>query len=424
MSNQVPIYRCKKVRGYKYGCVSLPDGTGGRRDVLLGRHGTKQSKSEYARVIAEWQAQGRSLPDENPSTGVPDISVSELLAAYWRHAESYYRDKNGEPTGEIHDLRLALRPLKEMFGELDASKFTPKALKAVRQQMVTKPIVARIKVTDPKTGKRAWTEKLLRVGLCRKLINARIHRIRRVFRWGVSEGLIDANVYVALQTVEALKAGRSAARESQPVKAVSEALVLDTLPFLSVVIGDMVRVLMLTGMRCGELCGMKACNLDTTGAVWLFRPDRHKTEHHGHERVIAIGPRAQQIIKKYLKPNVEAYLFSPAESVRAFRAKQRQERKTRVQPSQVCRKKAKPKRRPGDRYNAKAISHAIGRACQKHGLAPWHAHQLRHSVGTAIRRELGIDEARAVLGHSSANTTGIYAELDQGKAVEVARKLG
>ena len=66
MSNEsyrIPSYRCKKSNGRKYGCVSLPDGRGGRRDILLGKYGTKESRAEYARVIAEWEATDRLLPN-------------------------------------------------------------------------------------------------------------------------------------------------------------------------------------------------------------------------------------------------------------------------------------------------------------------------------------------------------------------------
>ncbi|HEV3236117.1 MAG TPA: hypothetical protein VGZ25_03960 [Gemmataceae bacterium] len=37
MPNRVPSYHCKKSNGRKYGCVSFPDGVGGRKDILLGK---------------------------------------------------------------------------------------------------------------------------------------------------------------------------------------------------------------------------------------------------------------------------------------------------------------------------------------------------------------------------------------------------
>jgi hypothetical protein len=51
-------------------------------------------------------------------------------------------------------------------------------------------------------------------------------------------------------------------------------------------------------------------------------------------------------------------------------------------------------------------------------------HQLRHARATTIRREFGLDSARAVLGQADVKVTEVYAELDAGKAMEVARKLG
>ena len=66
------------------------------------------------------------------------------------------------------------------------------------------------------------------------------------------------------------------------------------------------------------------------------------------------------------------------------------------------------------------------RACAHvHELVPhWHPHQLRHTAATTIRREMGLDAARALLGHRSLGITDTYAELDQALAVEAARKLG
>jgi hypothetical protein len=56
-SRSIPTYRRHKQS--KQAIVTLTDGLGGRRDVLLGRHGSAESRREYARVIAEWEAAGR-----------------------------------------------------------------------------------------------------------------------------------------------------------------------------------------------------------------------------------------------------------------------------------------------------------------------------------------------------------------------------
>ncbi len=54
----------------------------------------------------------------------------------------------------------------------------------------------------------------------------------------------------------------------------------------------------------------------------------------------------------------------------------------------------------------------------------WHPHQLRHNAATRLRREFGLDVARAVLGHSSPAVTEVYAELDQAKAADAMARIG
>jgi integrase len=193
----------------------------------------------------------------------------------------------------------------------------------------------------------------------------------------------------------------------------------------------MVQLQLLAGMRPGEVVIMRAIDLDMTGNVWLYRPGSdqlhgaHKTAWRGHRRIIAIGPKAQDIIRQYLKTDLQAYLFSPAEAMAVFHAERRKERKTKVQPSQAKRTgKRKPKRRPGERYTVNSYDRAIKEACKKAGVPHWHPHQLRHTKATEIRREAGLDAARVVLGHRSPQITEVYAEIDVNKAAEVMARLG
>ena len=54
----------------------------------------------------------------------------------------------------------------------------------------------------------------------------------------------------------------------------------------------------------------------------------------------------------------------------------------------------------------------------------WSPNQLRHNAATRLRKEFGIEAARVILGHSSGNTTEIYAELDNKKAADIMSKIG
>jgi integrase len=421
MSHRVPSYRCKKVGHRKYACVSLPDGVSGRRDILLGRYGSKESRIEYARVIAEWQAADRRLPHAEAE---PGLTINELILAYLPHVEQHYRHADGTPTNELVDMKITLRPLKQLYGHTPAAAFGPLALKALRNHLIRQPIIRTVKTVDPENGKVTWQEKVVRIGLARSVVNQRINRIRRLFKWAVSEELVPSSVLEALRAVAGLQRGRSQARETEPIRPVSLALVEDTLPHLSPVVADMLRLQLLSGARSGEICVMRACDIDMSGSVWLYRPRRHKTEHRGKGRVIVLGPRAQEIVKRYLKANVEAYLFSPREAMEARRLKLRQERRSKVTPSQMNRRKRRPRRVPGERYGPCAIALAVRRACRRAGLPHWHPHQLRHLAATQIRREYGVELARIILGHATAFTTEIYAEADRQQAMEVVAKIG
>ncbi len=75
----VPSYRLHGQSGQAV--VTLSDGLGNRRDVLLGKYGTPESRAEYVRVLAEWEAAGRRLPTRSAEGSAPDITVNEVAAA-------------------------------------------------------------------------------------------------------------------------------------------------------------------------------------------------------------------------------------------------------------------------------------------------------------------------------------------------------
>jgi integrase len=53
----------------------------------------------------------------------------------------------------------------------------------------------------------------------------------------------------------------------------------------------------------------------------------------------------------------------------------------------------------------------------------WSPNQLRHSKGTEVRREFGLEAAQVILGHAKADVTQIYAERDSKLGAEVARRV-
>lgn len=274
----------------------------------------------------------------------------------------------------------------------------------------------------------------------RTYANKLIGYIRRIFKWAVARQLVLPVMHVGLSAVEGLRRGRSEARETAPVPPVDDEAVNATLPFLPEVVRDMVTLQRLTGCRPGEICGIRPCDLDRSSDVWVYKPQRHKTDYRGRERLIFVGPRARAVLSRYLLRPAEAYCFSPADSVEKWRQDMRARRTTRVQPSQQCRRKRRPLKSPGNCYTRNAYCQAIARAVRnanrqrakeaaKAGreaipLLHWHPNQLRHSTATEVRREFGLEAAQVVLGHAKADVTQVYAERDARLAAEVARRIG
>jgi integrase len=421
MSKRPPKYRRHKPSDQAV--VTL-----GGHDYYLGKWQTPESKQEYDRLIAEWLTNGRRMPTKAVLTDW--VSINELILVYWPAVETYYRHPDGTPTTEVDNIRLALRTLKKLYGHTQTAKFDCLSLETVRRQMIAE-------------------------GHCRNRVNKDVARVKRLFKWAGARQLVPAEVYLRLQTIEGLRAGRSEARETAPVKPVPEEWVRETLPFLRPQVATMVELQWLTGMRPGEVTILRGIDLDTSGKVWFYRPGsdqqhgRHKTAHRGQERIIPIGPRAQEVLRPWLRLNLMEYLFQPREAREQFDAQRRTNRKSRMTPSQSRRKrKAKPKRKPGDHYPVSSYDTAVAKAilaanktracqackeqmpkdrceaCKAVALPHWHPHQLRHAKATEIRREAGLDAARAVLGHRTPVVTEVYAEIDQAKAAAVMERLG
>ncbi|MFC1783002.1 hypothetical protein ACFL02_05395 [Planctomycetota bacterium] len=141
---------------------------------------------------------------------------------------------------------------------------------------------------------------MIKIGWTRGVVNKRIGMIKRMFKWAVAEQIVSPDIYQSLAALEGLKLGRSDTIEPEPVKPVPEIYVTRVYPYCSKTIGAMIKVQLLTAMRSTELCLIRPCDIDTTGKICLYRPQEHKTAYRGHERVVAIGPKDQKVLKPYL----------------------------------------------------------------------------------------------------------------------------
>ncbi len=221
----------------------------------------------------------------------PPEPISPSTKCSWRISitPTRYYVKNGKPTTEPVNIRLAIRPLRQLYGHTLAREFGPLRLKTVRQAMIDS-------------------------GLCRSEINKRVRHVLRAFKWAVGEEMVPPSLHHGLKAVPGLRRGRADVRESEPVRPVPDAFVDAIRPHVSRQVWAMVELQRLSGMRPGEVCSMRTIDVDTSGRVWIYTPESHKTEHHGRERRIYLGPKAQEILRPWLRPELTAYLFSPAEA--------------------------------------------------------------------------------------------------------------
>ena len=321
------------------------------KKVFLGIYGSPESKAKYADLIG-----GPQVPEPEPST---DPTVSELLLRFLEHADGYYDAR------EYGNFKSVGKWLRTHAGDSLAMEFGPLKLIALREAMI----------------EHGWT---------RKSINRQIVRVRQIFTWAVSREIIPATNLEALRAVKGLREGRSKAKEKPPIQSVSDSVIQATLPHLSPLVADIVRVHRLIGCRPDEVCGMRPADINRSGVVWFYSPAHHKNTWRGKNRCIAVGPRAQAILKRYLFGD---WCFESQD-------------------------------KKGTRYLVASYRRAITRACKRAGVAPWTPGQIRHTTASEVRRLFGLDSAQKVLGHATAKTTEIYAELDREKAAEVALRIG
>lgn len=407
---KLPKYRQNKASGR---AVVTLNG----QDHWLGKWDTPESREKYDRLIAQWLANGRQLPTALARKPA-DLTVVELLDVYWQHAQTYYRHPDGTPTDEQGCIAGAIKILNELYGTTAAADFGPLALDALRAHMI-------------------------RLGWCRNYINAQIGRVRRIFKFAVSKELIDQSVYAAICTLAPLLAGRSQARDTKPVQSVDPEIVKATKAKCPPVLKDMIELQEITGMRSGELVIMRAVDIEMGKEIWVYTPQRSKMEYKGFTRKIALGPKAKEIVQKYITPDVSAYLFSPKAAIawRASNAKSHRRPDQRPNAPQTDRKVR-------DRYDRNSYRDSILRASRKaypmpaeltgDDLTPeqlkqreewahtywWRPHQLRHLCATRLERQFGKDKARAVLGHQDVKITERYIDRDLAHATEIMSAVG
>lgn len=337
------------------------------------------ARRQYAQYLA---AAGGPAVLPSPDS----MTVNDALEAYRRFAKTRYTDRR-----EANRIGTALAAVAELYGPQPAASFRAKALREVRGRLLT-------------GGKEPRS---------RRYINKLTRSIQTAWRWLAGEELIPAESAASVCVVRALGPG-DGGLEREPVLPPPPGLVEQTTPFLPPTVAAMVRVQLLSGMRPGEVCRMRAGEVSTDStspvkipgmgravaavdvagcAVWMYVPGSHKTIRRGKVRVVPIGPRAQKELSPYLIGK------GAGETVFATSA--------------------------GRSYRSDSYAKAVARACAKAGVEPWSPIQLRHAAGTEVANRFDDHTAASVLGHAAGSTaTRVYVEQSVRKAAAAAAEMG
>lgn len=203
-------------------------------------------------------------------------------------------------------MKAALDELLAVYASVTVDDFGPRRLTALREAMMV-----------DKIGKQR----------SRVTMNGQVSRIRRLFRWGDARELVPASIAHGHVCVPGLRRGETdKVSESRPVRPIAVDVAEQAADAAPPTVAAMIRLQLHTGMRPAELCRVRTMDVDQTGDVWLYRPASHKTEAHGIDRVIPIGPAGQAALGPFLSDaEPDAFVFSPARAEEERDAEQRRQ---------------------------------------------------------------------------------------------------
>jgi len=357
--------------------------------IFLGLFGSEESKIAYARQLAE-----RASPNFIPPKGEKDITVKELAATFLDHAQAALKKPN-----YTHHRIVVVDFLNRLYGDGTlVNDFNRSCLKLVREAMIK---------ARRKDGRQRF---------CRNQINDYTARIVRIFTWGVEEGIVHSDTAALLKAVKPLEEGYPGTFDHEEREDVPDAVIKATLPFMPPTLRAMIKLQRLTGCRPSEIFKMRVGQIDkhSDRELWLYHLSQHKTKAKTkRKKVIPLGKPEQELIAPYLegKKATEA-VFSPRTAYM----------------ERYDGKRTVPKHY-SEFYNKdslrQAVEYAINRGNKtlsaEEQIPYWTPYEIRHTAATAMEEESGLDDAQALLDHSSAQTTKRYAHARLQKLKALAR---
>ncbi len=211
-----------------------------------------------------------------------------------------------------------------------------------------------------------------------------------------------SRVYQDLAAVSGLRKGPIPGARSPTRGAGADDVFQATLPYLPTIVADMARLARLTGMRPTEVCIMRPCDVDTSGAVGCTIPSGTRPSTTGG-RVVYIGPKGQDVLRPYLLavPMTIASARRIPSAAAWPSCTQREHAVVAAATGRAQTARRQPKRAAGERYTKDSLNRRsrgpIAKANvqrEQEGLDPlphWSTNRLRHAAATDIRRQFGLE---------------------------------
>ena len=352
------------------------------KHVYLGRHGSQESRQKYAE-LARRHADGLPIA---PVRGGP--TVGDVVAAFLAVAESEKSRK------ELAHYQRALTVVSRVAGSNSpAHAFGVAALERVRTAMISGSV---------------WTDEEKTVGRhgpwSRGVVNLAMVRLRHVWRWAESNGLVPPGAWQHLRAMRPIPKTNRAVRQTKPREGVEAPALEAILPHLPAMVQAMAELQWWTGLRPSEAVRVRASDIVEVDGARAYRIRASKNSWRDvaddEGELCLLGPEAWRVLEPWLLAakmrGDDAPLF--------------------------------PTGRPSEsrHYTPEAYARAIRRAFDQHPeLKPWTPYQLRHGFKRRIKRSHGLDAARAAMRQRSIMTTDKYDRAtDLDLAAKVARDAG
>ncbi len=321
-----------------------------------GKWKTEASEARYRELLAAY------LKEEPLAAAAPrarhaspsEPSLEFICAEYLDHSKAE-NDRPGQRDNKQHNhnCNMVKRLLKHFAGT-PAACFGPKALKTFMRHQESE--------------------------LCRSFVNDQKRRVVRMFRWAASEELIPPQVHQALLSVEGLRRGRTAARETEKVRPVPWSDVEATLPQMHSTLRSMVMLHWYTGLRPSELVDMRWEEIDRSSETWVYSPNTHKNAWRGDSAARPIGPKGREVLTNHRSGLASGPMFNPSDGYRE---------RGRKPPKHFG---------PDSTYTPDSYRKAIQRACVRAGVKPWFPYRIRHSFCTRVDSIAGLEAANIAMG--------------------------